>query len=87
MRRAILIAALCLLLGAQTAQAQERSLEDLDRIAPCERTVHRYSSWEELPDSTWSEAKRLGYAIVDERSSTRLRRTELEVSSCITANY
>jgi len=50
MRRAILIAALCLLLGAQTAQAQERSLEDLDRIAPCERTVHRYSSWEELPD-------------------------------------
>jgi len=41
----------------------------------------------EKPDSTWSEAKRLGYAIVDERSSTRLRRTELEVSSCITANY
>jgi len=50
MRRLLLVAALCLLLGPKPAQAQERSIEDLDRIAPCERTVQRYTNWEELPD-------------------------------------
>ncbi len=50
MRRLLLVAALCLMFGPKPVQAQERSIEELGKAPYCERTIHRYNSWEELPD-------------------------------------